>query len=211
VSEIFHFQTRINPSWLAVVRIEPSFLRLDTPFPLMNLMARQKGVTATVEGNVLRLTIAPGDPPAHWPPRQLDLVTLLQRHADAVSLFEAIRAAPPPSQPQRPSQRRASAGPSKRPRTTMDGPRKASPIVSIPMGPMLATASPEEVWEAIRARGGEPFTIEELQAALGASVGPYVMIWARDGFLTKADRDPNSGAQWRYRLNRDQPSHPPVG
>jgi len=50
-----------------------------------------------------------------------------------------------------------------------------------------------------------------LQEALGASVGPYVMIWARDGFLIKADRDATPGAGWQYRLNRDHPTHPPVG
>jgi hypothetical protein len=37
------------------------------------------------------------------------------------------------------------------------------------------------------------------------------MIWARDGFLVKVDRDPATGALWRYRLLRDQPTHPPVG
>jgi hypothetical protein len=207
VSDIFEFQTRINPSWLTVARIKPSFLRIDTPFPLMNLMARQKGVTAAVEANVLVLTVGPGDAPPHWPPRHLDMLTLLQRHTDAVSLLAAIRAAVPP--PQAPT-KRLSSNPSKRVRAAPASPHKAAPSVSIPMGPMLATARPEEVWEAIRARQGEPFTVDELQVTLGASVGPYVMLWARDGFLTKADRDPHSGSLWRYRLNRDQPTHPPV-
>jgi hypothetical protein len=207
VSDIFQFQTRINPSWLAAARIAPSFLRIDTLFPLMNLMARQKGVTAAIDATVLVLTVAPGDPPSHWPLRQIDLVSLLQRHTDAASLLEAIRAAAPP--PQMPPQKRPSSSPSKRPRKA--SPQKTAPIVSVPMGPMLSTARPEEVWEAIRARRGEPFTVAELQATLGASVGPYVMIWARDGYLTKADRDPGSGSLWRYRLNRDQPTHPPVG
>jgi len=205
VSEIFQFQTRINPSWLAAVRIAPSFLHINTPFPLMNLMARQKGVTAAVDADVLTLTVEPGDPPSHWPQRQLDLVALLQRHTDAAGLLEAIRTAAPP--PQMPIQKRTSSG--KRARSP--SPQKASPIVSVPTGPLLSTARPEEVWEAIRARRGEPFTVAELQATLGASVGPYVMIWARDGYLTKADRDPASGSLWRYRLNRDQPTHPPVG
>jgi hypothetical protein len=76
---------------------------------------------------------------------------------------------------------------------------------------MLTTARPEEVWAAIRERKGEPFTVDELQATLGASVGPYVMMWARDGYLIKADRDPRPGASWRYRLLRDDSAHPPVG
>jgi hypothetical protein len=76
---------------------------------------------------------------------------------------------------------------------------------------MLTTARPEEVWAAIRERRGEAFTVDELQATLGASVGPYVMIWARDGYLIKADRDASPGASWRYRLLRDDPEHPPVG
>jgi hypothetical protein len=37
------------------------------------------------------------------------------------------------------------------------------------------------------------------------------MMWARDGFLIKADRDATPGAPWRYRLLRDDPAHPPVG
>jgi hypothetical protein len=54
-------------------------------------------------------------------------------------------------------------------------------------------------------------TVDELQTKLGAGVGPYVMMWARDGFLIKADRDASPGASWRYRLLRDNPEHPPVG
>jgi hypothetical protein len=76
---------------------------------------------------------------------------------------------------------------------------------------MLTTARPEEVWAAIRECRGEPFTVDELQTKLGAGVGPYVMIWARDGFLIKADRDVSPGAPWRYKLLRDDPEHPPVG
>lgn len=210
MSDLFQFQTRINPSWLAVVRIKPSFLRIDTPFPLMNIMARQKGVTAGVEANVLVLTVGPGDPPPNWPPRQLDLIGLLQRNADAMSLLDAIRAAAPP--PQQPTpKKRPSPSPGKRSRTAADSPQKAAPVVSVPVGPLLATARPEDVWEAIRARQGEPFTIADLESTLGASVGPYVMIWARDGYLTKADRDPGAGSIWQYRLRRDHASHPPVG
>jgi hypothetical protein len=207
VSDIFQFQTRINPSWLAVARLAPPFLRIDTPFPLMNLMARQKAVTAAIEHGVLVLAVMPGEPPAHWPIRQLDMVALLQRYTEAASLLEAIRTAEAPSP--KPAHTRSQAGTSRKARAA--GPSKTAPVVSIPMGAMLATARPEEVWEAIRARRGEPFTVAELQATLGASVGPYVMIWARDGYLTKADRDPASGSQWRYRLHRDQPTHPPVG
>lgn len=209
MSDIFQFQTRINPSWLAVERLKPSFLRIATPFPLMNLMARQKAVTASIEENVLVLTIAPGDPPVHLPPRQLDLLALLQRHADVVSLLEGIRTATPP--PPKPAPKRPSASPSKRARTAVGNPEQTAPVVSIPIGPMLATARPEEVWEAIRAHRGEPFTVAELQATLGASVGPYVMIWARDGYLTKAGRDTSAGSMWRYRLHHDHPTHPPVG
>ena len=85
------------------------------------------------------------------------------------------------------------------------------PVVSVPFTNMLSTARPEEVWAAIRECQGEPFTVDELQTKLGAGVGPYVMMWARDGFLIKADRDASPGASWRYRLLRDDPEHPPVG
>jgi hypothetical protein len=98
-----------------------------------------------------------------------------------------------------------------RPSKSTERPTYTSPVVSVPIAEFLSTASPEEVWAAIRAREGEPFTVDELQAALGASVGPYVMMWARDGFLIKADRDSTPGASWRYRLLRDDPQHPPVG
>jgi hypothetical protein len=214
VSDDFQFQTRINPSWLAAVRVASPLLRIETPFPLMNLMAREKGVTATIHGRVLVLTVGPGDPPATWPSRQFDLRAILQRCEDAVTMLEAIRAAPPGVKPpavERPSPRMA-----KKARTTSRSrspsrPAETPPVVSLPLDNMLSTASPEEVWAAIRERKGEPFTVEELQATLGASVGPYVMIWARDGFLIKADRDASAGAPWRYRLLRDDPTHPPVG
>lgn len=215
MSEDFQFQTRINPSWLAAVRIASPWLRIDTPFPLMNLVAREKGVTAAIEGKVLVLKVAPGDPPPMWPSRQLDLLTILRRCRDASGILEAIRASQPAIKPQaaeRPSTRipkkkAAKASPSKR----TARPSKTPAGVSVPIGNMLSTARPEEVWAAIRDRKGEPFTVEELQAALGASVGPYVMMWARDGFLIKADRDSTPGAPWRYRLLRDDPAHPPIG
>jgi hypothetical protein len=214
VREEFEFQTRINPSWLAAVRIASPRLRITTPFPLMNLVAREKGVTASIEGQVLVLTVGPGDPPRTWPSREVDLLAILQRCADAASMLEAIRSAPPVVKPQvtaRPSSRAA-----KKTRTTRSSKRIApplnhAPVVSMPISNMLSTARPEEVWAAIRERQGEPFTVDELQATLGASVGPYVMIWARDGFLIKADRDSSPGAPWRYRLLRDDPEHPPVG
>jgi hypothetical protein len=209
VSDIFQFQTRINPTWLAVVRVKPSFLRIETPFPLMNLMARQKGVTAAVEANMLVLTVAPGDPPVHLPPRQLDLLTLLQRHADAASLLEAIRVAAPPLQ--KPAPKRTSHSPSKKARTIVGSPEPTAPVVSIPVEPMLTPARPEDIWEAIRQHRGEPFTIAELQETLGASVGPYVIMWARDGYLSKAGRDPGAGSLWRYRLHHDQSTPPPMG
>jgi hypothetical protein len=214
VSEDFQFQTRINPSWLAAVRVASPRLRITTPFPLMNLVAREKGVTASIEGQVLVLTVGPGNPPPTWPSRQLDLLVILQRCTDAMSMLEAIRAARPAVKPQ------AAEPPSpralKKTRTASSSkstarPSKAPPVVSMPIGNMLSTARPEEVWGAIRERQGEPFTVDELQATLGASVGPYVMIWARDGFLIKANRDSSPGAPWRYRLLRDAPEHPPVG
>jgi hypothetical protein len=49
-------------------------LRIATPFPLMNIVAREKGVTASIEGQALVLTVGPGDPPPTWPSRQLDLL-----------------------------------------------------------------------------------------------------------------------------------------
>jgi hypothetical protein len=221
VSEDFQFQTRINPSWLAAVRVASPWLRIDTPFPLMNIVAREKGVTATIEGKVLVLTVAPGDPPPAWPSRQLDLLTILQRSGDAASILEAIRASQPAVKTravERPSPRTpkkaGTASPSKRaarPPKSTARPSEPSPAVSVPLGNFLSTARPEEVWLAIRERKGDPFTIDELQEALGASVGPYVMMWARDGFLIKADRDATPGAPWRYRLLRDDSAHPPVG
>ena len=94
---------------------------------------------------------------------------------------------------------------------TTERPSQPPPVVSVPFTNMLSTARPEEVWAAIRECQGEPFTVDELQTKLGAGVGPYVMMWARDGFLIKADRDASPGASWRYRLLRDDPEHPPVG
>jgi hypothetical protein len=214
VSEDYQFQTRINPSWLAAVRVASPRLRITSPFPLMNLVAREKGVTATIEGQVLVLTVGPGTPPSNWPSRQLDLLAILQRCADAASMLEAIRAAQPAVNP--PTAERA--GPRAAKKTRLARPpqstarsSKAPPVVSVPLSNMLTTARPEEVWAAIRERKGEPFTVDELQATLGASVGPYVMMWARDGYLIKADRDPRPGASWRYRLLRDDSAHPPVG
>jgi hypothetical protein len=214
VSEDFQFQTRINPSWLAAVRVGSPWLRIDTPFPLMNIVAREKGVTAAIEGKVLVLTVAPGDPPPTWPSRQLDLRSILQRCGDASRILEAIRASQPAFKPpvaKRPSTRVAKKAAPARPSKRTAGPSKTPEVVSVPMGNMLSTARPEEVWTAIRERKGEPFSVDELQAALGASVGPYVMMWARDGFLIKAERDSSPGAPWRYRLLRDDPVHPPVG
>jgi hypothetical protein len=221
VSEDFQFQTRINPSWLAAVRVGSPWLRIDTTFPLMNIIAREKGVTAAIEGKVLVLTVGPGDPPPTWPSRQLDLLTILQRSGDAPSILEAIRASQPAVKPpavERPASRAS------RKTGTATSPRKAArpakkevhpsqplPAVSVPIPEYLTTARPEEVWAAIRDRKGEPFTVEALQAAMGASVGPYVMMWARDGFLIKADRESTPGAPWRYRLLRDDPEHPPIG
>jgi hypothetical protein len=212
VSDVLQFRTRINPSWLAAVRVASPLLKIDSPFPLMNIVAREKGVTAALEGNRLVLTINPGDPPSTWPSRQLDLQAILQRCSDAPSMLEAIRAAQPAPEkpaPRPPTAKRASAKsrPRARPARASDAPE----VISLPIGNTLSTARPEEVWAAIRERQGEPFTVLELQEALGASVGPYVMIWARDGYLVKADRDTTPGAGWRYRLNRDHPTHPPVG
>jgi hypothetical protein len=214
VSEDFQFQTRINPTWLAAVRVASPRLRIATPFPLMNLVAREKGVTASIDGQALVLTVGPGDPPPTWPPRQLDLLAILQRCPDAVSMLEAIRAAQPAVNPppaERSTLRAAKKTSTARSAKSPARPSKTPPIVSVPLSNMLSTARPEEVWAAIRERQGEPFTVDELQATLGASVGPYVMIWARDGFLIKADRDSSPGASWRYRLLRDDPAHPPVG
>jgi hypothetical protein len=213
VSEDFQFQTRINPSWLAAVRVASPRLRITTPFPLMNLVAREKGVTATIDGQVLVLTVGPGDPPPTWPSRELNLLAILQRSADATSMLEAIRGAQPVVKPH--AAERPSPKATKKTRTARSSkrtvrPPKAPPVISMPLSDMLSTAGPEEVWAAIRERQGEPFTVDELQATLGASVGPYVMIWARDGYLIKADRDSSPGAPWRYRLLRDDPAHPPV-
>src|SRR5262245_8666778 len=115
VSEDFQFQTRINPSWLAAVRVASPRLRIVTPFPLMNLVAREKGVTASIEGQVLVLTVGPGDPPPTWPSRQLDLLVILQHNADAMSMLEAIRAARPVIKPQ--AAERPSARAPRKPRT----------------------------------------------------------------------------------------------
>ncbi|MGH8065905.1 MAG: hypothetical protein ACRERE_11880 [Candidatus Entotheonellia bacterium] len=214
MSEDYQFQTRINPSWLAAVRVASPRLRITTPFPLMNLVAREKGVTATIEGQVLVLTVGPGTPPSNWPWRHLDLLAILQRCADAASMLEAIRTAQPVVNP--PTTERAGPRAAKKtrlaraPKSTAR-PSKTPPVVSVPLSNMLTTARPEEVWAAIRERQGEPFTVDELQATLGASVGPYVMMWARDGYLIKADRDPSPNAPWRYRLLRDDSAHPPVG
>jgi hypothetical protein len=127
---------------------------------------------------------------------------------------EAIRAAQPAVKPravERSSLRAAKTTRTARSRKSTERPSQPPPVVSVRFSNMLTTARPEEVWAAIRERQGEPFTVDELQATLGASVGPYVMIWARDGFLIKADRDASPGASWRYRLLRDDPEHPPVG
>ena len=100
MSEDYQFQTRINPSWLAAVRVASPRLRITTPFPLMNIVAREKGVTASIEGQALVLKVGPGDPPPTWPSRQLDLLGILQRCADAASMLEAIRASQPAVKPQ---------------------------------------------------------------------------------------------------------------
>ena len=214
MSEDYQFQTRINPSWLAAVRVASPRLRITTPFPLMNIVAREKGVTASIDGQALVLTVGPGDPPPTWPSRQLDLLGILQRCADAASMLEAIRASQPAVKPQ--VAERSSSRAAKTPRTaraakTTERPSQPAPVVSVPFTTMLSTARPEEVWAAIRECQGEPFTVDELQTKLGAGVGPYVMMWARDGYLIKADRDASPGASWRYRLLRDDPEHPPVG
>jgi hypothetical protein len=212
--EDYHFQTRINPSWLAAVRVASPRLRIATPFPLMNLVAREKGVTASIEGQALVLTVGPGEPPPTWPSRQLDLVAILQRCADAASMLEAIRASQPVVKPQaveRSSHRAAKTTRIARSAKNTERASQPPPVVSVPFTTMLSTARPEEVWAAIRECGGEPFTVDELQTKLGASVGPYVMMWARDGYLIKADRDASPGASWRYRLLRDDPEHPAVG
>jgi hypothetical protein len=218
VNEDFQFQTRINPSWLAAVRVASPRLRIATPFPLMNLMAREKGVTASIEGQIIVLTVGPGNPPPAWPSRELDLLAILQRCTDATSMLEAIRAARPIVKPQVAERPSARATKKTRPASSSKSTARASerasapqPVVSMPVNNMLSTARPEEVWAAIRERQGEPFTVEELQAILDAGVGPYVMMWARDGFLIKADRDSSPGAPWRYRLLRDDAEHPPVG
>lgn len=214
MSEDYHFQTRINPSWLAAVRVASPRLRIATPFPLMNIVAREKGVTASIEGQALVLTVGPGEPPPTWPSRQLDLLAILQRCSDAPSMLEAIRASQPATKPQvveRSSPRTAKATRSKRTVKTTERSSQPPPAVSVPFTNMLSTARPEEVWAAIREYRGEPFTVDELQTKLAAGVGPYVMMWARDGFLIKADRDASPGASWRYRLLRDDPEHPPVG
>jgi hypothetical protein len=214
VSEDYQFQTRINPSWLAAVRVASSRLRIATPFPLMNIVAREKGVTASIEGQALVLTVGPGDPPPTWPSRQLDLLAILQKCSDAASMLEAIRASQPTVKPrgvERSSPRGAKATRTARVAKTSEPPSQPPPVVSVPFTTMLSTARPEEVWAAIRACQGEPFTVDELQAKLDAGVGPYVMMWARDGYLIKADRDSSPGASWRYRLLRDDPEHPPVG
>jgi hypothetical protein len=214
VSEALQFRTRINPSWLAAVRVASPLFKIESPFPLMNIVAREKGVTAALEGRLLVLTIAPGEPPPTWPSRQLDMLAILQRCADAASMLEAIRMAQPAPEKVTPKR----VAPANRPTTLDRGSKTRSSrssntpeVVSVPIGNMLSTARPEEVWAAIRERKGEPFTVEELQEKLGASVGPYVMIWARDGFLVKTDRDGTPRAGWRYRLNRDHMTHPPVG
>jgi len=214
VSEDYQFQTRINPSWLAAVRVASPRLRIATPFPLMNIVAREKGVTASIEGQALVLTVGPGDPPPTWPSRQLDLLGILQKCSDAASMLEAIRASQPTVKPQvavRSSSRAAKTTRTARAAKTTERPSEPPPVVSVPFTTMLSTARPEEVWAAIRECQGEPFTVDELQARLDAGVGPYVMMWARDGFLIKADRDSNPHASWRYRLLRDDPEHPPVG
>ena len=214
MSEDYQFQTRINPSWLAAVRVASSRLRIATPFPLMNIVAREKGVTASIEGQALVLTVGPGDPPPTWPSRQLDLLAILQKCSDAASMLEAIRASQPTVKPrvaERSSPRAAKTTRTARAAKTTERPSQPPPVVSVPFTTMLSTARPEEVWAAIRECQGEPFTVEELQTKLDAGVGPYVMMWARDGFLIKADRDSSPGASWRYRLLRDDPEHPPVG
>jgi hypothetical protein len=214
VSEAYQFQTRINPSWLAASRVASPRLRITTPFPLMNIVAREKGVTASIEGQALVLTVGPGDPPPTWPSRQLDLLAILQRCSDAASMLEAIRASQPVDKPQ--VTERSSTRGAKTPRTARaakatERPPQPQPVVSVPFTTLLSTARPEEVWAAIRECQGEPFTVDELQTKLGASVGPYVMMWARDGYLIKVDRDDSPHASWRYRLIRDDPEHPPVG
>jgi len=65
----------------------------------MNIIAREKGVTASIEGQALVLNVGPGHPPPTWPSRQLDLLVILQRCADAPSMLEAIRASPPAVNP----------------------------------------------------------------------------------------------------------------
>jgi hypothetical protein len=214
VSEAYQFQTRINPSWLAADRVASPRLRITTPFPLMNIVAREKGVTASIEGQALVLTVGPGDPPPTWPSRQLDLLAILQRCSDAASMLEAIRASQPVVKPQvaeRSGSRVAKTTRTARAAKAAERPSQPPPVVSVPFTTMLSTARPEEVWAAIRECQGEPFTVDQLQTKMGAGVGPYVMMWARDGYLIKVDRDPGPRASWRYRLLRDDPEHPPVG
>jgi len=171
----------------------------------MNLVAREKGVTAQVEDNALVLNIGPGEPPPTWPSRQLDLLALVRSHGDVHEMLHAIREAPSPVQePVRPR-----AAPRKQPPSSRA--QKTSQVVSIPVGTALSAIGPEEVWGAIRERKGKPFTVAELEVTLGPGVAPYVMIWARDGHLVKADRAPGRQAPWRYRLLRDQATHPPTG
>ncbi|MGH8057750.1 MAG: hypothetical protein ACREOH_11030 [Candidatus Entotheonellia bacterium] len=205
MSDPFQFRTRINPSWLAVLRVVPSRLRIHSPFPLMNLVAREKGVTAQVEDNALVLSIGPGEPPPTWPARQLDLLALVRGHGDVHEMLHAIREAPSPVQePVRPR-------PAPRKQPPLSRAQKRPRVVSIPVGNALSAVGPEEVWAAIRERKGAPFTVAELEVALGQGLAPYVMIWARDGHLVKVDRAPGRQAPWRYRLLRDQPTHPPTG
>jgi hypothetical protein len=203
--EPFQFRTRINPSWLAAVRVLPRLVRVESPFPLMNLVAREKGVTAVVEAGTLVLSIGPGVPLSVWPLREIDLLGLLRRHGDAISLLNAIREAAAPVQAVvRP--RPAAQG---KPRVSRA--QKSTASVSVPVGNALSGIGPDDVWAAIRSRQGAPFSVIDLEAILGPGVAPYVMLWARDGHLVKVDRGPGGQAPWRYRLLRDQPSPPPIG
>lgn len=204
MTEVFQFRTRINPSWLAAARVASRLLRIQAPFPLMNLVAREKGVTAASEDGVLVLTIAPGEPPPGWPLCQLDLLALIRGHAEADSMLNAIRVASPAAE--QPAIGHHTAGKKRHPSRTPQRP----PARSVRLGTELSAVRPEEVWTAIRERLGEPFTVAELQAILGAGVVPHVMIWARDGYLIKVDRASSPGAPWRYRLTRDQ-SMPAIG
>ena len=147
MSEDYQFQTRINPSWLAAVRVASPRLRIATPFPLMNLVAREKGVTASIEGQALVLTVGPGEPPPTWPSRQLDLLAILQRCADAASMLEAIRAAQPVVKPQageRSGPRATKTTRTARSAKSPERPSQPPPVVSVPFSSMLSTARPEE-------------------------------------------------------------------